>query len=218
MRNALNEISNISHFTSNLAWSISEYHISERLDPSTRHNMIQLLDESMLDGTAMDSRFTKQTTDAWTQIRASARVTGSTLHNAIILRGLKAQKQHFDEFILKLSRQTHSTDTQIRLDHGIENEKRALATCALVGRILPVFFPLCHYVEEGCYIDFTDRNEILSVVSPDGSIRNVVLDESGIPLERGQAVAAVKLIPFSIRNPSTCTLCSSRVLCLSMFS
>jgi post-segregation antitoxin (ccd killing protein) len=95
--NALSKISNISHFTSNLASSISGYHISNRLDSSTRHNMLQMLDVSMSDGTetTIHSRFTKQRTDAWSEIRASARVTGSTLHNAIGLRELKAQKTTF---------------------------------------------------------------------------------------------------------------------------
>jgi hypothetical protein len=102
----------------------------------------------------------------------------------------------------------------MRLDHGIENEN-ALVT--LVGRILPVFFPLCHDVEKRCYIYFTDKNEILSVVSPDGSIRHVVLDESGTPLDRSRVVAAVEIkCPFP-SNTSTSALCSSRVLCLSMF-
>jgi hypothetical protein len=42
---------------------------------------------------AMDPQHIKQRSDKWFDIRKAARVTGSTMHSALGLRGLKEQKK-----------------------------------------------------------------------------------------------------------------------------
>ena len=46
-------------------------------------------------------QFVKQRSDKWKDLRMQSRLTGSTMHNALGLRNLKSQKEHFDEFVLQ---------------------------------------------------------------------------------------------------------------------
>jgi hypothetical protein len=46
----------------------------------------------------IDPAFLKQRSDIWHALRKKARFTGSTLHSAVGLRGLKEQKRHFRHF------------------------------------------------------------------------------------------------------------------------
>ena len=46
-------------------------------------------------------QFVKQRSDKWKDLRMQSRLTGSTMHNALGLRNLKSQKEHFNEFVLQ---------------------------------------------------------------------------------------------------------------------
>ena len=96
-------------------------------------------------------------------------MTGSTLHSALGLRGLKEQKAHFDVNVLGKEPAEVSEATQKHLDHGTRNEKHAVAT--LSGKFLPIFYPELNYVEEGCYLVDGQTKSHLLEVSPDGSLK-----------------------------------------------
>ena len=55
-------------------------------------------------------QFIKQRTPEWHSLRKQARLTGSTIHDAIGLRSLKNQRQHFDNFILHKGSQLQESD------------------------------------------------------------------------------------------------------------
>jgi hypothetical protein len=96
-------------------------------------------------------------------------VTGSTLHSAIGLRGLKEQKNHFEKFI-EGQEMSVTAESECRMQHGLKHDIDALAT--LIGRFLPAFYPDAVFIEEGCYIIPGTSVDVLGVVSPDGSIRS----------------------------------------------
>lgn len=134
------------------------------VDASYQKNLIQLLDVGD-ENKELNCRFIKQRTNKWRMIREKARVTGSTLHAAVGLRGMKRQREHVhhEHFI--------TPHAQAMLDHGTLNEENAVAT--LVGRFMPIYFPDAYFIEEGCYILPGKEVECLGEVSPDGSIRQV---------------------------------------------
>ena len=61
------------------------------------NNYIELHHPGMLD---RYPQFIKQRSQRWFDLRKQCRITGSTMHNALGLRTLKAQKEHYDEFVL----------------------------------------------------------------------------------------------------------------------
>ncbi|XP_053383231.1 uncharacterized protein LOC123562931 [Mercenaria mercenaria] len=120
----------------------------------------------------VEPRHIKQLSDKWHAIRNSAKVTGSSLNKALGLGSLKQQLEHFDKVFFKKEPKQVSSDVQLKMKYGSEQEINAIAT--LVSKVLPVFEPSLIYVEEGCYKKTigTEPNEVPIVVSPDGSIRN----------------------------------------------
>ena len=138
------------------------------MDPSNQQNMF-LLKEIDDQTKPIPTNLIKQKSELWKSVRSLAYVTGSTLHSALGLRGLKEQKTHFDVSVLGKKPAEVSAITQKYLDHGTHNEKHAVAT--LSGKFLPIFYPKLNYVEEGCYlVDGQNKTHLLEV-SPDGSLK-----------------------------------------------
>ena len=113
------------------------------------------------------SKFVKQRSETWHQIRQTAKVTGSTANAALGLDTLKKQVEHFDNVINKLEKQEPTNEVKLLMEHGSKNEINAAAT--LAAKVLPVYYPDLVFHEEGCYRIESEDN--LLVVSPDGSCR-----------------------------------------------
>jgi hypothetical protein len=148
--------------------------------------------------TIMETMYIIQRSQMWLQVRKLARVTGSTIHNAIGLRGAKYQKRHIS--LLNAGNEDECSvdaETIKRMKHGTDNEQNALAT--LAGVVVPTFYPNCCYVEEGCYITQGMQQDILLVVSPDGSLRECIVsnDKNEKSYTMGKVIAAVEVkCPF----------------------
>ena len=66
--------------------------------------------------------YVQQRTPEWFAIRRQSRITGSSMHNALGFRTLKAQKDHYDEFVLG---NVHTiSPTPPAMMHGMRNEVR----------------------------------------------------------------------------------------------
>jgi hypothetical protein len=144
----------------------------DQVDVSRQINM-RLLHEveivSRLFDVNLHTNIVKQYTQQWTQLRRYARITGSTAHNAIGLRGKPELQQHFTHYVNKLPMPANPPEVQKRMDHGSQNEINGIAT--LVSTIMPALFPSCALLyEEG--LSFMDSANIqrLMAVSPDGYI------------------------------------------------
>ena len=191
LQTSLNSISSYGVFVSQMQNSVSAYRKSSELDKSYQQNMLTLVETD--ETSDVEPRYIKQRSELWHLLRNQARVTGSSLHSAIGLRGVKEQKQHYEHFIDK-KEHTFSKSVQERLQHGTDNEINAVAT--LVGRFLPIYYPRSHFVEEGCYVLPGKHTDILGEVSPDGSIRLLDYSETESPTI-GNAIAAVEIkCPF----------------------
>jgi hypothetical protein len=136
IRNSLNINSAFGVTISKLGNAVSLFEESDELDRSYQCNMLTLLETE--ETVVLEPRYVKQRSVAWHLIRKQAIFTGSSLHSAIGLRGLKEQKRHFETFIEE-KEQSFPQSVQERLKHGTENEIHAIGT--LVGRFLPIFFP-----------------------------------------------------------------------------
>ena len=149
------------------------------VDHSSQNNWIGLKPPEMLSPEHQIPRYTQQRTDQWKERRSVFRVTGSTLHSALGLRKLKQQKLHYDKVIYG-KEEIFDANVLEKLQHGVQNEVNAVAT--LTGIILPFLFPKesIGYVEEGwCELDGSERP--LMLVSPDGSIRDLPLEDDVQP-------------------------------------
>ena len=144
---------------------------------TNKRNTIRLADSSE-DTSPEESRYIKQRSPMWHTMRKSARVTGSTVHNAIGLRVLEAQKLHFEEYIEGKPMKV-SAELAKRFTHGSENEQHTIAT--FIGTILPFDYPSACYIEEGCFLvqSHTSEKTILEY-----SI------ETGEPTSMGDPLAA----------------------------
>ncbi|KAK3085496.1 hypothetical protein FSP39_004241 [Pinctada imbricata] len=199
IKNALDEISNICRILSGLKSPLCEFESQVVVDATFKTNMLRLIDNQIIPGPT-EPRFIKQRSDYWHKIRKSSRVTGSSIYNAIGLRGLKQQQAHYDEHI-DGKIQLISTELEQRFRHGTDNEMHAVAT--VVGSILPIYFPNSCYVEEGCYLKYgLNVDQALLEVSPDGSIRDVHYSSVDGSIERiGKCLAAVEVkCPFPNGN------------------
>ena len=56
----------------------------------------------------------------WFNVRRQSRITASTMHNALGFRTLKAQKAHYDEFVL--GKVPPITQTPLAMLHGTQHE------------------------------------------------------------------------------------------------
>ena len=111
----------------------------------------------------------KQHSELWKHLCADARITGSTVFNALGLHTKKLQDQHFNQFVHKIPPPQFPSDVQQRINYGSENEVNALAT--LSGIFMPALLPPCSTLYEDCP-SFLGSNEAphLMEVSPDGFI------------------------------------------------
>ena len=81
------------------------FQMDRSIDVSRQGNLLQLLQPNVINELRPNflpskPQFVKQRTPEWHRLRSRAMVTGSTMHNAIGLRTLKDQKDHFDKFVL----------------------------------------------------------------------------------------------------------------------
>lgn len=89
--------------------------------------------------TTENTRFVKQGSDEWFQIRKTVKVTGSTIYTAVGCDGLYRLQDHYDSVICGIKQKEPSDFVKQAMRHGTENEENAIAT--IVGKVMPVFFP-----------------------------------------------------------------------------
>jgi len=118
----------------------------------------------------ISTEYIKQRTERWHHDRNKAKVTGSTLHQALGLSTLKKQQEHYDRVIVGKKTQSHDKTENIEaMQHGVVNEINAAGT--LMARIMPIYAPDAKFHEEGYYkVNVMDHAEFM-IVSPDGSLR-----------------------------------------------
>ena len=110
-------------------------------------------------------RFIKQRSEKWFTVRKTAVVTGSTLYKAIGLESLNLQLEHFDSVVYQKEKEEPSAEVKDRMEHGTVNEINAVST--IVGKVLPMFYPGHHFVEEGSYEQ--NENNCKMIISQNGS-------------------------------------------------
>ena len=190
IRRTLCVIGLLCNIGSNMQHDIN-YVSSSEIDPQFQSNLF-LLKDVKTQTKPIPTHFIKQRSEEWHSVRQTTRVTGSTIHNAIGLRSLKDQKEHFDKFVSKntaVAVQSHDDLTLQRMAHGTKHEPDAVATIA--SKYLPMFHPNTCFTEEGCYILASSTTNQLLTVSPDGSIRTLDTPSS---------------IDTSFSTPGTCLL------------
>jgi len=110
----------------------------------------------------------KQGSEEWLQLRKLSPVTGSSVHNAIGMRGLAESRRHYKKYVdgedLNFSPQQLAN-----MEHGKVNEINGIAT--LTSVLQPALKPKCAaLIEVGAYfLDGKSRPKIMEV-SPDGKI------------------------------------------------
>ena len=78
-----------------------------------------LIDEFLLE----NPEFIKQRSDLWMAFHQDAKITGSTMYNALGMRSLKEQKEHYKKFIRKEIPEKELTPA---MQHGMSHEVRYL--------------------------------------------------------------------------------------------
>ena len=106
----------------------------------------------------------KQHSPQWHALRDQARLTGSTIFQALGCATLRDQKSHSDK-VYNGTVTKVAPELQALFDYGSLQEINALAT--LLGKILPVYFPHLIFKENGCCI--VPLNDLYAVISGDGS-------------------------------------------------
>ena len=127
------------------------------------------IQDSGQDSNEINTRNIKQRSDVWREKRKEAKITGSTVHAAIGLDGIKKQQEHYDKVVCNV--ETPFTDAvKANLEYGVTNEINANAT--FVNAVLPVLCPDSIFCEEG-FVQLPDEQseKTFMVVSPDGSVR-----------------------------------------------
>ena len=109
----------------------------------------------------------KQRSTAWLTLRKTAKVTGSTLYNALGLSSLSDLKQHHYQFIKKRSPPPFSDDVKKRLEYETQNEKHIIGT--VLGNSLPALLPHCFAFQEvgSVFLDIAGEENFIEV-STDG--------------------------------------------------
>ena len=116
-----------------------------------------------------NTRLIPQRSEQWHGLRKEAKITGSTIYQAIGCDGLARQKDHFEKVMCGVSEKEPSPEAKAAMNHGTVNEINAVATA--VGKIIPVLAPNLMFCEEGCSkLPFQDDKSFM-IVSPDGSLR-----------------------------------------------
>ena len=105
----------------------------------------------------------KQRSAAWLTLRKTAKVTGSTLYNALGLSSLSDLKQHHYQFIKKHSPPPFSDDVKKRLEYGTQNEKHIIVT--VLGNLLPALLPHCFAFQEvgSVFLDIAGEENFIEV-------------------------------------------------------
>ena len=138
----------------------SQSNYKELMPPEKIEHLLQYKENSV---------WVKQISELWEQLRQYSVITGSTCSNTIGLTTLADQKKHFDIFVLN-KKEEISEELQQRFDHGVEFEKRAVAT--LVSLLLPALFPVCHKLfEVGPVYAESKFRECMLEVSADGILK-----------------------------------------------
>ena len=143
----------------------------------SRHpNSLQLLDENTLRGyynlAGKDKVFCKQKTELWFELRKKARVTGSTLFNALGLRTTTDHRKHFKQFVLQEEAHFHP-DVLLRMQHGTDHEIDGVAS--VIGCLIPCFLSDDHiFYEVGPRFLHGDVVNYFLEVSADGIVKNSV--------------------------------------------
>ncbi len=140
------------------------------LELTHQRNYMCLLDSgnaaTSAQGLPIHSRYVKQRSDTWFNLRQRAKVTGSSLYKALGLDTLKQQRKHFERVINKSEPKPADPKLQHILQYGTDNEINAVAT--LVGKVLPSMYPDVSYYEDGCHVLCNGSEDPFMVVSPDG--------------------------------------------------
>ncbi len=140
---------------------------SSIVDASRQENWVQLKEPCDI-SKDLTPRVTKQQSEEWHALRSTVPLSGSMLFKGLGFETLKEQQAHYDKVMTeKESNEFVSEEVAARMRHGTENEPKAIA--ALVGQILPFFYPNFAYQEEGC-LPVTRGDKALIMVSPDGSL------------------------------------------------
>jgi hypothetical protein len=92
-------------------------------------------------------RYVAQRSLAWFEIRKIAKVTGSTIYNALGLGNFKSQLEYFDNVTFNKPKTEHCSEVNLRLEHGTENEVNASATFA--AKIYQYFIKTCPFFKKG---------------------------------------------------------------------
>jgi hypothetical protein len=148
-----------------LLTSNSLYSSEQEINLQSCKNYNELLEQE-----TDNPRYIKQRSDKWMNIRKKAKVTGSTLYEALGLDTLKKQQQHFEKVICGIEEPHKFEEVQSFMEYGVKNEQNAIAT--LVSRILPTLLPNLEYFEEGC-VCIEHNEKTFAVVSPDGSLQTM---------------------------------------------
>lgn len=123
-----------------------------------------------------DCRFEKKhRSDLWFEIRKNARVTGSSMNQAIGLGKLR-QQEHYDAVFHNKPKPDYNSDVRERMQYGTIHEIDAIAT--LTAKVLPFLFPDLSYFEEGCQkVPYLDIDSFM-IVSPDGSLKDNITGDT----------------------------------------
>ena len=141
-------------------------------------------------------QYIKQGSGLWHDQRSSARVTGSTLRNAIGLETLAKQKEHHHINIVGRQPPPPYVELQKKFDHGKDNEVHATAT--LTSTIGPVFLPDCYaFFEVGPKFIHHPTQHKLMEVNPDG----IYMCSNGGVACHNYHLHGDQKIPLEIKSP-----------------
>lgn len=130
-----------------------------------------------IDSQEITTRKVKQKSDFWFERRKEAKVTGSTIFQAIGLDGLQKQKEHFDAVVCGVEK-SRTKNVENALQYGTDNEPNVAAT--FVGKVMPLLFPGKYFCEEGFIEKDNSAGKPFMIISPDGSVRTDFNENSTI--------------------------------------
>ena len=81
-------------------------------------NMSELSNYMHFDAGGTKPSCVKQWSDQWHEIRSGAIITGSTLNDALCLRTLKKQTEHYDQVIMNVAKPEPSESIKEIMDYG----------------------------------------------------------------------------------------------------
>ena len=161
----MNVIDKLCQFCSVLNDSERNFRSDTMVTMSKQENLkcLGMISENEFTEITSRTKFIKQRSDDWFNIRSQAKVTASELHHALGLGTLRQQQDHYDKVILG-KKMTEKIVTK-QMEHGKNNEINAVAT--ICGKILPTLYPTTIFKEVGCYVKWKEVKPFV-VASPDG--------------------------------------------------